>query len=126
MLNFEKQLKEICEENNLPFDVIERNLWKLSDIYDKSCHIEDIKTELAGYDYDVDKIPDEMLEHMLDTYEEWLADYGSECGYNSIIREVIGWYEKDLKEYELENIYNNMPDYEDTIDFIPHKDGARF
>lgn len=125
MYSFEKKLKEICEENNLPFDVIERNLWKLSDIYDKSCYLEDIKTELAGYDYDVDKIPDNLLESILETYIDKLADWGSENGWNYIIDDTINLYKNDLEEYKLENIYNNMPDYEDTIDYVPHNDGAR-
>ena len=123
MLNFEKQLKELCEENKLPFDVVERNLCKLSDIYDTSCYFEDIKIALG--DYDIENIPDKLLESILETYKDRLGDYGSENGWNYILDDVINDYSDDLSEYKLENIYNNMPDYEDTIDYIPHKDGAR-
>lgn len=100
MLDYNTKLKELCESENLPFDVIYRNLWKFSDIYDKYCHLEDLKLVLDDC-YDVDKIPDHLLECMLASYEDKLADFGSENGWNYIFSDILDEYKNDLEEYKI-------------------------
>lgn len=78
------------------------NQWKIADNYDKDCHKEDIICELEERGYDVSKISNKLIDDILYYFEDKLGDYGSECGWRTILDNVIEWYEEDLEEYKLE------------------------
>lgn len=91
------------EDDLYNFLALVENQWKITNYYDKSCHREDIIYALEENEYDVDKIPTDLIDNMLEYFEDKLGDYGSECGWRDILNNVIEWYEEDLKEYKLED-----------------------
>ena len=103
-----KQLAIEFFENNLNpteddlYKFLVDNQWKIADNYDKDCHKEDIICELEERGYDVSKISNKLIDDILYYFEDKLGDYGSECGWRTILDNVIEWYEEDLEEYKLE------------------------
>ena len=81
-------------------DFLVDKLYELSDLYDKDCHYENVISELIERDYDTIKMPNSLLDRIVDTYEEKLGDFGSENGWRYILDSVIEEYEDDLVEYK--------------------------
>ena len=63
-------------------------------------HREDVINELEYCDYDINRIPNDIIEDMTDYYEDQLSDYGCDCGWHSILNNVIEYFEEDLEEYK--------------------------
>ena len=95
-------------ENNLNpteddlYDFLVDNEWRIANNYEKSCHKEDIIYELEERLYNISKIPDNIIESILEHFEDSLGDYGNECGWRTILNNTIEWFEEDLEEYKVE------------------------
>lgn len=88
-----------------------RNLWRFSDIYEYECHKDDIMNELYEKYFDrYGNIPDSLIESMVSTYQEKLADYGAENGWQYILDDVINDYKEEIEKVEKEEI--GEEDYE--------------
>lgn len=73
--------------------------YKIAEDYDYNCHREDVINELEYCDYDINRVPDDIIDDMTDYYEEQLSDYGCDCGWHTILNNVLDYFEEDLKEY---------------------------
>ena len=103
----EELAKEFFENNAKPteedlYKFLVDNEWKIADNYDKACHREDIIFELEDREYKISAIPTKLIDDMLYYFEDKLGDYGSECGWRTILNNVIEWFEEDLEEYKWE------------------------
>lgn len=79
-----KTVTEINKETL--FNYLINNEWKIADNYEKSCHLEDIKTELEEREIEYD---DKLLYDILDRYEDKLGDTEE---WHIILNNVIDWY----------------------------------
>lgn len=84
------------------YDFLVEKEWSIADNYDVKCHREDIIFELEESEYDVSKISEDLINDILYHFEDKLGDYGSECGWRTILDNTIEWFEEDLEEYKLE------------------------
>lgn len=84
------------------YEFLVDNEYKIAQNYESSCHMEDIKYELEEQGYDFKNINNELLGQILYRFEDKLGDYGSECGWRTILDNTIEWFEEDLEEYKLE------------------------
>lgn len=92
------QLKAFRVENLYNFLV--DNQWKIYCDYDKNSHKEMIIGNLEYADYDTSKIPDDLMDSLVERFEDLLYDDGDNVCDNCI-RDVIDEFEEDLEEYKL-------------------------
>ena len=123
------KLKELAQEYFATYKTIDEqslytfladNQWKIYADYNRNTHREKIVGELEYNDYDVDKIPEELIDSMVERFEDIFYDDDSNP-YDNCIRYTIDDYEEDLEEYKIINIEDDgrseMPwDYTNHFD----------
>lgn len=75
------------------------NEWKIANGYEKSCHREDILFELDEMGYKSNKVPTDIIDDILERYEDHLADSEE---WHWMLKDIISDYDCDLEEYKLE------------------------
>lgn len=84
------------------YDFLVNNEWKIYCDYDKNTHREKIIGELEYSDYAVDKIPEMLIDGLVERFEDIYYDDENSGHYDNCIRYAIDDYEEDLEEYKLE------------------------
>lgn len=97
---------EFCDKHTYAneddiYNFLVENQWKIYCDYDRNTHREKIVGELEYNDYAVDKIPEELIDSMVERFEDIFYDDDSNP-YDNCIRYTIDDYEEDLEEYKLE------------------------
>ena len=80
------------------YDFLEENEWRIYADYQKQSLKNTITTELDE-DFDVSKIPDNLIDDMAFTLEEMVYD---EYDFRDDMHELLDYYKEDLEEYKLE------------------------
>ena len=94
--------KHIYANEDDIYNFLVDNEWRIADNYDKTCHKEDIMFELEEREYNINAIPDKLIDSILYRFEDMLGDYGNECGWRTILNNTMDYFEEDLEEYKLE------------------------
>lgn len=76
------------------------NEWKIYCDYDRNTHKEKMIDELTEKEYDTNKIPDDLIDDMVERFEDFY--YDDNYRWVDIMHDVIYDYEEDLEEYKLE------------------------
>ena len=97
--------REFCDKHKETnedelFKFLADNQWKIYCDYDKNTHKEKIIDELAEKEYDTNKIPDDLIDDMVEEFEDFF--YDDNYRWLDIIHGVIYDFEEDLEEYKLE------------------------
>lgn len=97
--------KEFCEkhkdtnEDEL-YNFLADNQWKIYSDYQKKSLFETIYYELENRDFEVDEIPQNIIDEMAMSLENRIYD---EDRFSSIIEVVFEDYAEDLQEYAVED-----------------------
>lgn len=91
------QLKAFRVENLYNF--LADNQWKFYSDYQKKSLFETVYYELENRDFEVDEIPQNIIDEMAMSLEERIYD---EDRFSSIIEVVFDDYAEDLQEYAVE------------------------
>lgn len=102
-----KLTKEFLHKNNQLLEeelykFLLYNQYKIAENYNENCHREDIICDLEEKNYNIEKISDELIDEMLWHFEDQLGNYGSECGWRTILDNTIVYFKEELEEYLLE------------------------
>lgn len=90
------------DEQPTPYEVytwLRNNQHKIAQAYDKDCHKSDIIFELGEREYVVDKIPQTLIDDIVNYFLEKLDDLGSEYGWRDIMENAIDEFQDDLEPY---------------------------
>lgn len=103
------KLKELAQEYFATYKTIDEqslytfladNQWKIYCDYDRNTHKEKMIDELTEKEYDTNKIPDDLIDDMVERFEDFY--YDDNYRWVDIMHDVIYDYEEDLEEYKLE------------------------
>lgn len=104
------KLKELAQEYFATYKTIDEqslytfladNQWKIYADYDKYTHKEMIIGNLDYLGYPTTKIPDKLIDLIVERFEDILYD-DNDNHFENCIRYAIDDYEEDLEEYKLE------------------------
>ena len=82
------------------YNFLADNQWKIYCDYDRNTHKEKMIDELTEKEYDTNKIPDDLIDDMVERFEDFY--YDDNYRWVDIMHDVIYDYEEDLEEYKLE------------------------
>lgn len=99
---YEKMINNFLAEHEQPtaedlYNFIIDNEWRIYSEYEKMCHKEDLLIMLEQREYNVDKLPNDLIDSILERYGDHLTD-SEEWHY--ILNDIIDDYEEDLEEYK--------------------------
>ena len=98
--------KEFCKQHNYAkedelFEFLVDKEWQIYCHYDKMSHKDKIIGELENNDYEVNKIPDDLIYSMVERFDDILYD-DDDNYFDNCVRYVLEDYKEDLEEYKLE------------------------
>ena len=99
---------EFCDKHTYAneddiYNFLVENEYRIAHNYDRTCIKDDFIFELEELGYNIKAIPQDLIENMLYSYEEKFEDYGTDCGWKSLLYSTIDWYKEDLEEYKLDD-----------------------
>lgn len=99
---YENMINKFLAEHKQPtaedlYTFIIDNEWRIYREYEKECRKEDLLIMLEEDGIDREKVPETLIDYMLETYEDRLTDSAE---WHFILNGVIDDYEEDLEEYK--------------------------
>ena len=97
---------EFCDKHTYAneddiYNFLVDNEWRIYCNYDRNTHKENLIFELSEKNYDTDKIPNNLIDSMVERFEDFL--YNDGYRWNTIMNDVIFDYCEDLEEYKVED-----------------------